>query len=1319
MMNSRMVAVRRALRTVGAGVVLWLVMLHGESLNAQQEEKALAAQILDAAGVKGGLVVHLGCGDGKLTAALRANDSYLVHGLDTDVANVAKAREHIRSLGIYGPVSVDSWDSKRLPYIDNLVNLVVASGEWRVESDEILRVLAPNGVALLINPKSEIQNPKLVKPRPKEMDEWTHYLHDPSNNSVSHDDIVAPLGRFQWIGSPRYSRQHDHMSCVSAAVTANGRVFYIFEDSPRAFILTPPEWSLIARDAFNGALLWKRPIPVWHCHMWPLKSGPQMLTRRLVAVGDRVYVTLAIDAPLTALDAATGETIRTYEGTKTTEEVLLSNGTLFLSVAAAGQPLRSDPNKKYANMQEVRDDVTNPLWTDAPRTVMAVNAETGDIIWKKESVVVPMTLTADSQRVLFHDGEKIQCLNRQNGEALWASEPLARKENMRSSQAPTLVIYDDVVLYHGFVATEKYEQNGSTTMFALSAKDGKMLWKAEHPPCGHSGTPKEILVLKGIVWTGAVAGGSDSGIMTGRDLRTGEVKSEFPPDVTTHWFHHRCYRAKATDNYLLFSRTGIEFIDVKNKHWICHHWVRGACLYGIMPSNGLVYNPQHPCACYLEAKLYGFTALAPALTSGKWPVESEKDPLEKGPAYGDIPQSAIRNPQSGDWPTYRHDPERSGGTAAAVQATALGRAWETKLGGKLSSVVVAEGKLFVASVDTHTLHALDAENGKPAWNFTAGGRIDSPPTIWQGRVLFGSADGYVYCLRASDGALAWRFRAAPEDRRMGASEQVESVWPVHGSVLVQNDVLYCVAGRNMFLDGGLRLLRLDPKTGSKLSETILDDRDPESKENLQVKIQSLNMPVALPDILSSDGKYVYMHSLPFDLEGKRKIVNYVDVKEQQGDDVHLFSPTGLLDDTMWHRTYWVYGRAFASGAGGYYQAGRVAPAGRLLVFDANKVYGYGRLWQYYRWTTPLEFELFASAKQPEIVKAGVEKKPVRKGGKKKGGLTTLPVTRFQRNWANDISVQVCAMALAGDALFVAGPPDVEDEEKSVTSMNDPETEKKLAEQVAAMKGERGALLVRVASADGKKLAASRLDSMPVFDGLIAANGRLYMSTSDGKIVCLASGAGQALPPADDVIVNPRPPDPVLKEEPAAPGKGKKAEAPSINLPLAVDDFAAVTGAYVWRTDLGYRACSEETGTGYALKKLPDAIAGKATFRFKMNLASATEPQRGRSNGFLAFGSSPETISLVLCGVFAKQKKAAIIEGGGKYAPRADQELSVDLSKEQEVVVTVDVPSRQVTMTIGGGQVALTLKRNLKSISHVGYCVQNAVCDFSPVEISRE
>ncbi|MHC4175718.1 MAG: methyltransferase domain-containing protein, partial [Planctomycetota bacterium] len=53
--------------------------------------KQQARQILKACNVKGGLIVHIGCGNGRLTAALRANDGYLVHGLDRSDSRVARA----------------------------------------------------------------------------------------------------------------------------------------------------------------------------------------------------------------------------------------------------------------------------------------------------------------------------------------------------------------------------------------------------------------------------------------------------------------------------------------------------------------------------------------------------------------------------------------------------------------------------------------------------------------------------------------------------------------------------------------------------------------------------------------------------------------------------------------------------------------------------------------------------------------------------------------------------------------------------------------------------------------------------------------------------------------------------------------------------------------------------------------------------------------------------------------------------------------------------------------------------------------------------
>ena len=79
-----------------------------------------ARQILSTTGVRGGLVVHLGCGDGRLTAALRSSDAYLVHGLDVKSEKVAAAREYVRSLSLYGKVAIDRLTRQELPEGDDV-----------------------------------------------------------------------------------------------------------------------------------------------------------------------------------------------------------------------------------------------------------------------------------------------------------------------------------------------------------------------------------------------------------------------------------------------------------------------------------------------------------------------------------------------------------------------------------------------------------------------------------------------------------------------------------------------------------------------------------------------------------------------------------------------------------------------------------------------------------------------------------------------------------------------------------------------------------------------------------------------------------------------------------------------------------------------------------------------------------------------------------------------------------------------------------------------------------------------------------------------
>jgi len=1083
-------------------------------------------QIVLDSGIKGGLIVDLRTANVRETAALRLNDRFLVQGLTSDAARVSEARKALRQMGLLGPVTVVHWRGTNLPYADNMVNLVVASDECQVTSEEIMRVLAPGGVFLALGSRLSTLD-SLRKPWPEDIDEWTHFLHGPDNNAVAEDTRVAPPHHMQWVAGPRWGRSHDHLASMSAAVSASGRIFYIVDEGPIASVNEPSQWMLVARDAFNGVLLWKKKIGPWETQLRPFRSGPSELPRRLVAVGDRVYATLGYGKPTVALNAATGDELRTYEGTDNTHEILYHDAKLHLVIS---DPLSDELAEESKTTGKLVRRLA--LWRGfygryvtkyLSKQIQCLEADTGKLLWKKKDAdtkdVMALTLAVAEGRVFFENEKEILALEADSGKIAWrASRPIALRRYAWSS--PTLVVADGVVLSADRAADANLDTEGGDEseleflvtsnhlltggeMMAFSAETGEKLWTV---PC-HEGFnfPVDVFVAQGKVWSGELAWGRQPGLTKVYDLHTGEVVAERPPDqqvYTIGFGHARCYRNKATTQYVIHGRSGVEFLDMSSSQIIADHWIRGTCQYGILPCNGLLYVPPHSCACYIEAKLNSFNVLAAARESRSQEAEESegKGRLERGPAYGvsDLQPSAS-SLQPSSWPTYRHDGGRSG-AAATTLSPKLKLGWEKTIPGPLTSVVVADGRLFVAQKDRHTVHALDTADGSPLWQYTVGGRVDSPPTICTFVVppsggldetddgnstqeppeggttnsfcLFGSADGWVYCLRATDGELAWRFRLAPEARQIVSYGQLESVWPIHGNVLVHegqapssSPSVYAVAGRNAFTDGGLFLYRLDARSGELISERRISHRDPETGREPQSTVRGVAMPGALPDVLSTDGSSIFMRHVRFDMQG-----NPV---PQDAD--HLFSPAGFLDDAWWHRTYWQIGTTMAGGYGGWAQVGNRRISGRLLVLGKDRVFGYGRKQYGITGAHPglnAEHQLFAAG--AELVRPEPPKTPKAKRSRR-------PATKVEYHWSEALPFYVRGMLLAGDTLFVAGPNDVAE----------------LVEE----KPDGNVWLWAVSAADGTKKAEYRLKASPVFDSLAAANDCLFFTTVDDRVVC--------------------------------------------------------------------------------------------------------------------------------------------------------------------------------------------------------------------------
>ena len=135
-------------------------------------------------------------------------------------------------------------------------------------------------------------------------------------------------------------------------VSGGGRLFYILDEGLIGITdqRLPERWALLCRDAFNGKLLWRRPLESWGWPQWAndkfagkdwttIVGGrtavPNENQRRLVVDGDRLYVTLSYSAPLSVLDAATGQTLATVAETTPARQVLVADGVAVVHSQAA------------------------------------------------------------------------------------------------------------------------------------------------------------------------------------------------------------------------------------------------------------------------------------------------------------------------------------------------------------------------------------------------------------------------------------------------------------------------------------------------------------------------------------------------------------------------------------------------------------------------------------------------------------------------------------------------------------------------------------------------------------------------------------------------------------------------------------------------------------------------------------------------------------------------------------------------------------------------------------------------------------------------
>jgi outer membrane protein assembly factor BamB len=754
--------------------------------------------IIEKSGIEHGVVVHVGPTDIGLVKAFAGRDNILFHGLTTDPVVLKEMRASItqaKATNRAHMMSVIGY--KRLPYADNLINLLVIDLDSLVgeapSQDEIMRVLVPQplGVAAI---KKGGKWKLYSKPRAKIMGTWEHHRKGPNGNMVTDDCGSAPNG-VKWMAGPLYTKA-GRKNSTQASLSSGGRNIYLTQNVGDNKLFPGLPYMLEARDAFNGLPIWQR---LWKGpnrdvpkEKWPKRemagdetarwSGSGQTSFAVVATPELIFI--VEEGSLLALDAKTGKLVRTYSCTDT-EQIMLCNDETLIAQTDAGISVFSINSEA-------------PLWS---KKLPRVN--------KKEVRNVRSTkMACSSDRIYFMDStvEKLYCFSIKDGKELW-DIPLARPV----SEVIGFNFANDSVLG---VAKENMLE-------VYSSVDGKLLWSQKN---GHN--PRDSNIQQ----SGNYLTSEGIWVRTGRydwdivESETGKLIRQFNMGMG---FKNGCQGAILSGSHLVASRPAY-FFDRKTGDLSSITFARGACGVGMIPANGLHYTSPHACAC-IKTFLRGVIALR---SNNSLPGDDYPTVLSSSPKM-----SKVNGELESPWSTFGASSSRGCFSPSELPDKmrllwkkkltnnddgVASREWNLRARGPLTQVVMDNERAYATVINAHELVALDPASGKLCWSFTAKGRISAPPTLYKGLCLLGDDSGFVYCLNSTDGSLRWSLNAARNQDLIMAYGQLVSPWPIEGGVLVSEGVAMFISGRAIGADGGVMRFGVDPFTGKEIWRKLVN-----------------------------------------------------------------------------------------------------------------------------------------------------------------------------------------------------------------------------------------------------------------------------------------------------------------------------------------------------------------------------------------------------------------------------------------------------------------------------------------------------------------
>lgn len=544
-----------------------------------------------------------------LVEKLAQASKYQIVGVIESVAELEAARTRLDQAGLYGirtTLLAGAWHEQS--FSDYLFNVVIWEKKMKPDkmsalSADLFRIVSPSGGRILLSKRNARQVAEvLLNAHPNELKliegddywvlerqklpgsgEWTHLYANPANTASTTDKYASDTVRSLWFGQPGPREMSDRHHRAASPLFKDGILFI------------PGDNGVLAADAYNGTLLWKKDIP----HFRRIKISRDAGN---VAVGEDGLFAVA-DNFCYMLDGVTGKEKKLI---RVPQLGYGSEDAHWGYLATEGDVLFGSGRKPAA----IFNRYSRLDWSEYSRLVTSdflfgINIETGKKIWSyKGGVILTGSICVGDDKLFFVESHHPEALNDDDG--LIPFNTLKQDMKVVAIDALTGEViwtktYDFAIIEHilygsyadGFlVMAGSGNVNGSLWYgnYAFNGLTGDLVWKNTKMHLSwtngsHGEQIHRTLIMDGVVYTEPFA----------FDLKTGKQKEEWKLSRNGH----SCGTLSGADGILYFRATNpaVCIPGETDQGQQLNNVTRPGCWINMIPAGGLLMIPEASSGC--------------------------------------------------------------------------------------------------------------------------------------------------------------------------------------------------------------------------------------------------------------------------------------------------------------------------------------------------------------------------------------------------------------------------------------------------------------------------------------------------------------------------------------------------------------------------------------------------------------------------------------------------------------------------------------------------------------------------------------------------